>query len=435
MQLFSLPDSASIASFADIVSRLGGSEAIDALARRHGAFHRARGIKTAVDLLRLILAYAPGGRSLRKLAAEAAAAGVVDVSDVALLERFRGCGDWLIALCEKLLPGRNAPAGEATRHDQVRVIDGSRIEGPGDTCVRLHLCYDVVGQRIADFAITPLDKGETLDRVRTGPGDIVLADRGYPQPKAMRAVRDSGADLLVRLTWNSLNLRDDAGKSIDWLDVFTKADAAGQVDMPVTVHKARGRFQPLPMRLVITPKPPENAERARDVARHNARKDQHNVDPRTLKAAGYMILITSLDKRAYPPQTLVWLYRVRWQIELAFKRLKSILRLDRLPAKDPGLAKAWIAAHLLLALLIDDTAAEMAAFPPPDPETPPDAPTAVPAHTLWRRTCLLADAIKAIIWPPLTLTQIAKICTRKCRQLFEPPRRRKLQTIPAACLS
>src|SRR5438094_1907872 len=50
------------------------------------------------------------------------------------------------------------------------------------------------------------------------------------------------------------------------------------------------------------------------------------------------------------------LYRVRWQIELAFKRLKSILRLDRLPAKSPGLAQAWIAAHLLIALLVEDTA-------------------------------------------------------------------------------
>ena len=207
---------------------------------------------------------------------------------------------------------RVAPEGEAPRQHRVRIIDGSRIEGPGKTCFRLRLCYDVVGQRIADFAITPLDKGETLDRVRVGTGDIVIADRGYPQPRAMRAVRHCGADLLVRLTGNSLNLRDGSGKPIDWLDVFAKADAAGQVDMLVAVHKARGRFEPLPMRLVITPKPPDNAERARDVARHNARKDQHGVDPRTLKAAGYMISIPSLDALTCTPQTLVWLYRVRW---------------------------------------------------------------------------------------------------------------------------
>src|ERR1700677_4867771 len=165
MQLFSSPDSTNPDMFAAVVDRLGGAEALEALARRHSAFHRARQIKSASDLLRLILAYAPGGRSLRKLAAEAAAVGVVDVSDVALLARFRRCGDWLIALCENLLARRDEPADGRTRQNAVRLIDGSRIEGPGETCFRLHLCYDVAGQRIADFAITPLDKGETLNRV------------------------------------------------------------------------------------------------------------------------------------------------------------------------------------------------------------------------------------------------------------------------------
>src|SRR3984957_1099386 len=110
MQLFSSPDSPKPETFAALVDRPGGAEAIEALARRHSAFHRARHIKSAADLLRLILAYAPGGRSLRKLAAEAAASGVVDVSDVALLTRFRRCGDWLIALCENLLARRDESA-------------------------------------------------------------------------------------------------------------------------------------------------------------------------------------------------------------------------------------------------------------------------------------------------------------------------------------
>jgi hypothetical protein len=434
MQLFSLPDSPSIGEFADILARLGGAAAIEALARKHGAFHRVRHIKSPVDLLRLIFAYAPGGRSLRQLAAEAAAAGVADISDVALLLRFRHCADWLIALCESLLPSREAPADGVPRQNLVRVIDGSRIEGPGKTCFRLHLNYDVAAQRIADFSITTLDEGETLKRVRVGPGDIVIADRGYPQPVAMRAVRASGADLLVRLTWNSLNLRDAAGKPIDWLDVFAKTDAAGHLDIPVTVHKARGGFEPLPMRLVVTPKPPENAERAVDVARRNAQKDQREVDPRTVKAAEYMILITSLDAIAVPPRALVRLYRVRWQVELAFKRLKSILRLDRLPAKNPELAKAWIAAHVLLALLIEDTTAEIAALQTQQTTlADPEASEAAPAPALWRRTCLLADALKAIIWPPMTLAEIVRLCAQKFRQLFEPPRRRKLQTIPAQC--
>jgi hypothetical protein len=58
-----------------IVTRLGGAEAITASARNHGAFQRSRCVKSAEDLLRLILAYGPGGRSLRVTAAEATARG------------------------------------------------------------------------------------------------------------------------------------------------------------------------------------------------------------------------------------------------------------------------------------------------------------------------------------------------------------------------
>ena len=58
------------------------------------------------------------------------------------------------------------------------------------------------------------------------------------------------------------------------------------------------------------------------------------------------------------------LYRLRWQIELLFKRLKSLLHLDRLPAKDPALARAWLHAHLLIALLVEACIADEGAFPP-----------------------------------------------------------------------
>ena len=358
-----LLDSPQWDAWTGVVTRLGGSDAIAASARVHGAFQRARGVKSASDLLRLVLAYGPGGRSLRVTAAEAAAHGIADVSDVALLERFRNCADWLTALCETMLARPDAPTGDAFAQS-VRLIDGSRIEGPGKTGWRLHLSYDAGRKRISDFLVTPFDRGETLDRVTLRPGEIYIADRGYPQPVALRKAREAGADVLVRLTWNSLNLSNADKQPLDWMALFVKAARDGQVDMPVTVHKPRGRFEPLPLRMIILPKPPEMAETARKTARHNARKDQRKIDPRTLEAAGYLILITSLDDQAFPPQMLAALYRVRWQIELAFKRLKSILHLDRLPAKDQNLARAWITAHLLLALLIDDTAAEMAeSFP------------------------------------------------------------------------
>jgi hypothetical protein len=347
-----------------MVERLGGAEALAASAKQYGAFQRARGVKSAEDLLRLVLAYGPGGRSLRVTAAEAEAREIAELCDVSLLGRFKRCPAWLTALCEGLLAKGDQPSkGDFER--LVRLVDGSRIEGPGKTCWRLHLCYDAGRQRIADFAVTPMAQGEKLERVKIRPGEIVIADRAFPQPDSLRKARDAGAEVLVRLTWNSLRLRDaKTNRPVDWLKLFAEANRTGGLDKLVTVHKPRGPFKPLPLRLVILPKPPEIAARARKTAANTARKNQHQVDPRTLAAADHLILLTSLQARAFPPERLATLYRLRWQIEITFKRLKSILHLDRLPAKNPDLARTWIMAHLLIALLIENTAAQLAESPP-----------------------------------------------------------------------
>ena len=57
-------------------------------------------------------------------------------------------------------------------------------------------------------------------------------------------------------------------------------------------------------------------------------------------------------------------FRLRWQIELAFKRLKSLLGFDRLPAKGEALARGWLLAHLILALLTEDKFGDVLGFPP-----------------------------------------------------------------------
>ena len=57
------------------------------------------------------------------------------------------------------------------------------------------------------------------------------------------------------------------------------------------------------------------------------------------------------------------LYR-RWQIEIGFKRLKTLGGLDRLPASDPALARTWLLAHLIAAVLTDEIAREIVGFPP-----------------------------------------------------------------------
>ena len=87
----------------DTVDRLGGAERIEASAKETKAFLRARGIASAVDLLRMVLAYCLGDRGLRLTAAWAASVGLADISNVALLNRLRQCADWLAVLIGHVL--------------------------------------------------------------------------------------------------------------------------------------------------------------------------------------------------------------------------------------------------------------------------------------------------------------------------------------------
>jgi len=163
-----------------IIARLGGEEALTSSARTHGsvrssARHQERERRSSVGFM-----YGPGGYSLRGLAALAAGHGIADVSDVAILDRVRGSADWLEALCKEQL-GRAAEAirrGAAGR--PIRIVDGSRLEGPGDRAWRLHLCYDAGLSRVVDASITTTREGERLDRLAVTSGEIRLGDRGLP---------------------------------------------------------------------------------------------------------------------------------------------------------------------------------------------------------------------------------------------------------------
>jgi IS4 transposase len=347
-----------------IVGRIGGEQGLALSARQHRAFIRARGIKSAVDLLRLALMYGPGGHSLRSLAALAAGQGIADISDVAVLERLRRSADWLQSLCEEAL-GRVAKViGTSAAKRPVRIVDSSRLEGPGDRVWRLHLCYDAGLARIVDAAVTTTKEGDRLDRLVVTPGEIRLGDRAFARPERIKNTLAAGGDMLVRLTWNSLQLTNLNGEPIDWLVLFKSASAQGSLDLPVLMHKAHSRFEPVELRLVMIKKPPAAAAKARAKAKRASQKNQNRIDPRTLASADHLILLTSLKVEEFPVDLLGALYRLRWQIELSIKRLKSILHIDRLPAKDPGLARAWLYAHLLFALLLDETAAGLDALSP-----------------------------------------------------------------------
>src|SRR5687768_5890508 len=88
-----------------MLSFLGGEQRVSELAYRTGAFVRSREVESPSELLQLLMTWAVAERSLRETAALSAEAGMADVSDVALLKRFKKAGDWLGELLAGVLGG------------------------------------------------------------------------------------------------------------------------------------------------------------------------------------------------------------------------------------------------------------------------------------------------------------------------------------------
>lgn len=341
-----------------VVDRLGGAAAIEADARRTKAFLRARGIANALVLLQLILAYCLGQRGLRSTAAWASASGLADISNVAVLYRLRHCGDWLAGMVGRALGGR-APAAAGGR--LIRLIDATTVPQAGlaarqkNGVWRIHSAFELPadqkdGERFGFFEVTDQKEGERLDRTPVVKGEIRIADRAYLQPDRIARVLAAGGDIVVRAGWRGARWLDAAGQPFDLIGLLRGA-TLDVVDQPIWVH--RHGAPALRLRLVVLRKSPTAAAASHRTVRRAGQQGGHQVSQETLDAADWVILVTSLSSEAFATADILALYRLRWRIELAFKRLKSVVGLHGPPGLDARSARPWVLAHLLMILLLE----------------------------------------------------------------------------------
>jgi hypothetical protein len=347
-----------------VVARLGGAETLNVTARETKAFLRPREITNAVDLLRLVLAYCLGESGLRLTAAWATSVGLVDISSVALLYRLRQCGDWLALLVGRVL----AAAGpKASQGRLIRIIDATTVPKKGSDARkknelwRIHSAFDLPQERFGHFELTDQKVGEALDLIPVVAGEIRLADRAYLQPERMAKLIQAGADFVIRAGWKGARWCDAQGHLITLISLLRKAAARGRIDCPIWIKPKRGPL--LALRLVAIKKPAEASAAARGTARRNAQKGGHQLSKQTLEAADWVILVTSLEAKDFTTDDVLALYRLRWRIELAFKRLKSLIGLKGPPGTDERSARPHILAHLLVILLLEPLVDELEVSP------------------------------------------------------------------------
>ena len=298
-----------------------------------------------------------------------AGAGIGQMSDVAVLKRLRSAPPLLEALLIEML---NRRISEPVNRDlplKVRLIDATTVSEPGSTGTdwRLHTTYDPVKGRIDHVELTAVHGGEPFERANIMPGELIIGARGYAHSERILAIQKAGSHVLVRIGHSAIRMWNAEGGLVDPL-AFALRLRSGP-GRPVRVESRPGLIKgtkgdSCQARLIVVRKSREAADRERRKARTEAQRKGNVPSERTLKAAAFTFLLTTVEKVQAANEDMAERYRVRWQIELAFKRLQSLLGLDALRAKDPLLARAYLLAEMIAAVLIETIAAKCRAISP-----------------------------------------------------------------------
>jgi hypothetical protein len=319
-----------------------------------GALERLRGFRSPDDLLRTLLMHVGRGYSLRETAVRARAAGIAQISDVALLKRLRKAEAWWHGLCAALLRESGWEMRADARGYRVRALDGTLVKEPGGggRLWRIHYSLQIPSLICDYLELTPIrgrGTGEVLQRFPAAPGDLVLADRAFSKPAGVERLNRQGAAVAVRLNSSSLPLGTAQGQTFPLREQLRRLKEPGHSqDWEVWV---RGPAQAVAGRLCAVRKSEEATQRAQRKIRQKAQQGGPKTKPETLEYAAYVLVFTTLPSQQFSCSEVLEWYRVRWQIELVFKRLKSLAQLGHLPTHDPRSSRAWLYGKLLVALL------------------------------------------------------------------------------------
>jgi hypothetical protein len=327
------------------------------LARTTNAVVRLRGFTDVEQILRTILLHVGRGWGLKETVVHARMGGIAKVSSVTLMNRLRDAELWLRQLCEQLFQENGVCLQPAVKDRPVRVVDATNVKEPGKTGSqwRVHYSLRLPSLECDFFELTPVggkNNGEKLGRFRVQPGELIFGDAGYSHPPGIASIVAQRADVCVR--WNPTSmplLSEDGTTAFPVLDALKGLRRSGEIaDWSVRLLYNGRRMEG---RVCALRKSQTAIRKAQRKITRRIQQKKSSGGRETRRYACYVMVFTTLPQEIASGETVLECYRLRWQIELAFKRLKSIMQFGHVPKQSDQSGRAWLYGKLFVALLAE----------------------------------------------------------------------------------
>jgi IS4 transposase len=234
----------------------------------------------------------------------------------------------------------------------VYVVDASDepVHGSDKADYRLHYAIGLFDLGMKEMALTTTETGEKVSNFKTfGANDIVIGDRVYCSIQGIEYLLGRKSGFLLRFGTRRFHLYNRHGRAVNILGYFKGLKPGGSGEKTL-YYEYEGEYKPL--RFCVMRKTKEAEQKGLETLRKARMRKHGNKELSKAQVAynRYVIIATSIDAA---PELILDLYRQRWHIELAFKRLKSLFKYHEIPVHVEQSARAWFYGKLLLAALCE----------------------------------------------------------------------------------
>ena len=325
-------------------------------AKTEKALLRSRHISTPEELLRLNFLYQTSGDSYGLTSAlTQISENQTGLNKTAVQKRITNSGEWLKWILEHICreEGYLNEKPEWLEEYRVLLADASNYSKPGSnrSDFRFHCMTELFTLNMEEFYFTEASEGEKILRYeKIHEKDIVIADRAYGTIKGMEYIKGKKAEFLFRLRAKAFNLYTSDGEVFNLTEHLQKNYEVGKLIDLQLFYKVKKSYHPV--RICGIGKSEEDIEKShRHIKKSNSHKKRGKISDLQKIYSKYVLVATSLSDDIQTDRILE-LYRMRWQIELVFKRLKSIFG-GEFCAKKKEAVEAWFYGKLLLATVCE----------------------------------------------------------------------------------